>query len=117
MEILSKRIIFLFIYVALAFVPFVLLYGIVHFAFAQGATSDDVRTRRAQLEVDLAELEAKIEEERLILQEKQRECGQRKQVQQNVQARGKRPQAGNLHRIRKQDIRKDRNGRIAHSLV
>src|SRR3989338_6733483 len=49
-----------------------LFFGNAYFVLAQ-ATSDDVRARRAQLEEDLTTLEKQIEEQRAILQEKQRE--------------------------------------------
>ncbi|MAG12200.1 hypothetical protein CL630_00095 [bacterium] len=50
----------------------VLFFSIISFAFAQ-ATTDDVLKRRAQLEEELVGLEARIEVQQVILQEKQRE--------------------------------------------
>ena len=64
------------------FLALTLFFSITSFAFAQApksasptgqATSSDVLERRAQLERELSELEARIEGQQVILQEKQRE--------------------------------------------
>src|SRR3989338_5870651 len=58
--------------VFLLLLPVLCFFTTDSFVLAQG-TSEAVKARRAQLEEDLVELEARIEEQRVILQGKQRE--------------------------------------------